>query len=172
MCFSLNTSVTCASSHLICHNIFPFSSCDALQADCSLPSVKSGNVEKVNKRKGRTETLNCIMAIMLERCISLQLAERRMRLWLLMSLRGGTCVETKGCACRPYQTPPPTPPLLPSPERDRPRAERRSLPGGVIRLGPKSPAGRPVCDWRRPSPALVTGWHLWQAGDSFSRQVH
>lgn len=45
----------------------------------------------------------------------------------------------------------------PSPERDRPRAERRSLPGGVIRLGPKSPAGRPVCDWRRPSPALVTG---------------
>lgn len=42
---------------------------------------------------------------MLERYISLQLVEQRMRLWLLMSLRGGTCVETKGCACRPYQTP-------------------------------------------------------------------
>lgn len=51
----------------------------------------------------------------------------------------------------------PSPRCSPSPERDRPRAERRSLPGGVIRLGPKSPAGRPVCDWRRRSPALVTG---------------
>lgn len=56
-----------------------------------------------------------------------------------------------------------TPPLHPSspsslsPERDRPRAECRSRPGGVIRLGPKSPAGRPVCDWRRRSQALVTG---------------
>lgn len=123
--------------------------------------------------KGReAEMLNCITVIMLERYISLQLAEQRMRLWVLMSLHRGTCVETKGCTCRPCQTPPPTPSLLSSPERDRPRAERRSLPGGVIRLGPKSPAGRPVCDWRRPSPALVTGWHLWQAGDSFSRQVH
>lgn len=50
----------------------------------------------------------------------------------------------------------PPSPCSPSTEHDRPRAERRSLPGGVIRLGPKSPAGRPVCDWRRPSPALVT----------------
>ena len=159
--------------------IFPFfpvfPPCDVPQAECSLASVKSGRREEEgNKGRARTEMLNCIMAIMPERYVSPQLAEQRMRPRLLMSRRGGgTCVETKGCACRPYQTPC-TRPLAasPSPERDRPRAERRSLPGGVIRLGPKSPAGRPVCDWRRPSPALVTGWHLWQAGDSFSRQVH
>lgn len=51
----------------------------------------------------------------------------------------------------------PAPPSSLGPERDRPRAECRSRPGGVIRLGPKSPAGRPVCDWRRRSQALVTG---------------
>lgn len=105
--FSLNTGVTCASPHLICHNIFLLSACDVLQAECSLPSVKSRKEEKANK--GKRETLNCIMAIMPERYISLQLAEQRMRLWLLMSLREGTCVETKGCACRPCQTPPPAP---------------------------------------------------------------
>lgn len=49
--FSLNTSVTCASPHLICHNIFLFSSCDVLQAECSLPSVKSGKDEKGDKEK-------------------------------------------------------------------------------------------------------------------------
>lgn len=52
--FSLNTSVTCASSHLVCHNIFLFSNCDLLQAECSLPSVKS---EKKMRRgiKGRED---------------------------------------------------------------------------------------------------------------------
>lgn len=36
--------------------------------------------------------------------------------------------------------------------------------GGVIRLGLNSPAGRPVCDWRRPVPSAchlltcLTGW--------------
>lgn len=71
-------------------------------------------------------------------------------------------METKGFALVGRETPTATlsPLLSLSPERDRPRAERRSpplFPGGVIRLGPKSPAGRPVCDWRRRSPALVTG---------------
>lgn len=51
MSFSLNTGVTCASPHLICHNIFPFSTCDVLQAECSLPSVKSGK----KKRRGIKE---------------------------------------------------------------------------------------------------------------------
>lgn len=59
--------------------------------------------------------LNCIMAIMLWQDTSLQLAEQRMRPWLLMSLHGRTCVETKGCACRPYQTPPPVASVLPQP---------------------------------------------------------
>ena len=71
MSFSLNTSVTCASPHLICHNIFPFFPYNVLQAQCSQPSVKSRKEEKRNN----TVMLNCIMAIILERCISLQLAE-------------------------------------------------------------------------------------------------
>lgn len=59
MSFSLNTGVTCASSHLICHNIFPFSACDVLQAECSLPSVKSGKAEKANKgKRGRDVKLH------------------------------------------------------------------------------------------------------------------
>lgn len=51
MSFSLNTSVTCASPHLICHNIFLFSAHDVIEEGCSLPSVKSGKEEKENKGK-------------------------------------------------------------------------------------------------------------------------
>lgn len=41
---------------------------------------------------------------------------------------------------------------------------RKLFSGGVIRLGLNSPAGRPVCDWRRPVPSAchlltcLTGW--------------
>lgn len=49
--FSLNTSVTCAFLRLICHNIFLLPNCDVLQAECSLPSVKSAKDERENKEK-------------------------------------------------------------------------------------------------------------------------
>lgn len=103
--------------------------------------------------------LNFIMAIMRRGELSLQLADSTHApvapnepAW--RDLRGN-----KRLCLLVAQRPPlhPSPPSSLSPERDRPRAECRSRPGGVIRLGPKSPAGRPVCDWRRRSQALVTG---------------
>lgn len=103
--------------------------------------------------------LNFIMAIMRRGELSLQLADSTHApvapnepAW--RDLRGN-----KRLCLLVAQRPPlhPSPPSSLSPERDRPRAECRSRPGGVIRLGPKSPAGRPVCDWRRQSQALVSG---------------
>lgn len=51
MSFNLNTGVTCASPHLICQNIFFFSSYDVLRAERGLPSVTSGKPERRNNVK-------------------------------------------------------------------------------------------------------------------------
>lgn len=135
--FSLSASVTCASPHLICHKIyiyiyifffllcFPTVMLYSQNVACPLSNYremrggkKRGEYRDVKLHYGYYSLARYTHPPTHPPPSPCSWPELRMRPQLLMSLRGGTCVETKGCACRPHQNPPPPtpqPPTLPIP---------------------------------------------------------